>query len=649
MDTFFNILLAILGIGLLVFVHEAGHFIAARLCGVDCYVFSLGYGPRLFGFERNGCDFRISLVPVGGYVRMAGDIGENDDAPQEGSLARKSPMQRIFVYSAGVLMNFIISFLIFPIVYFWGVPATRPVVGYVVAGSPAWHARLAPGSVIHSINGTRISSFEQIPIEVAVSSSPLTVEYDEPIPGRPGSFVRRIEQLKTDYNEDRGIPWLGIESAYKFVSVERPGGAAIQGLEVRVKDASAAHDAGVRSGDLLISADGRPVIPGRRLDFLDRPFEPGSAFHFRFAAGPGSPSRTTEELARLEAGVRVEPRPVAGSERILLGVSLESCIVRAIRDEPWIQKLGLRVGDAIERVNEIEILTAADLERAFLGSPTVHITIRRGSGWVEASAAIPPEAGESPGEFIAVSTASVGTKTTNNSGEIAEGFRVGVQPRSAAALAGLRPGDRILAVNGAPFSEWEILTRAAAASSGKPVMLSVERRERKGPPAVVKMEIAVVPAAVPVLDPGFAFVDDRALVKAQHPGEAFSLGFAASTRFIKQIIVFLKKIALGEVAANKNVAGPILLAATTYQFANEGFIQLLYFLAILSLNLALINLLPIPLLDGGNLFFVFIEAIKGSPVSARVIGSAQTIGIFLLIALMVWVTFHDVRRVFGVF
>mgnify|MGYP003694164989 CR=1 FL=1 len=102
MDTLLWILQAALGIGFLVFIHESGHFIAARMCGVRVHVFSLGFGPRVYGFRRKGCDYRLSLVPVGGYVRMEGELGEGETVlDTEGSLSHKSALQRIFVYSAG--------------------------------------------------------------------------------------------------------------------------------------------------------------------------------------------------------------------------------------------------------------------------------------------------------------------------------------------------------------------------------------------------------------------------------------------------------------------------------------------------------------------------------------------------------------------
>ena len=100
----FEVLATIFGIGFLLFIHEAGHFMAARLAGVRAEVFSLGFGPRLWGFVRKGTDFRLSLIPIGGYVRMAGEEQIGD--PQPGDLGHASAPWRFLIFSGGILMNF---------------------------------------------------------------------------------------------------------------------------------------------------------------------------------------------------------------------------------------------------------------------------------------------------------------------------------------------------------------------------------------------------------------------------------------------------------------------------------------------------------------------------------------------------------------
>ncbi|MHC4380013.1 MAG: site-2 protease family protein, partial [Planctomycetota bacterium] len=103
------ILFTILGIGLLLLLHEAGHYYAARAVGIRVKVFSLGFGHRIFGWHRNGCDFRLAWIPLGGYVRVAGE--DPNVTPQPGDLFYASAPRRLLFYSGGILINFLFAFL----------------------------------------------------------------------------------------------------------------------------------------------------------------------------------------------------------------------------------------------------------------------------------------------------------------------------------------------------------------------------------------------------------------------------------------------------------------------------------------------------------------------------------------------------------
>jgi len=105
-------------------------------------------------------------------------------------------------------------------------------------------------------------------------------------------------------------------------------------------------------------------------------------------------------------------------------------------------------------------------------------------------------------------------------------------------------------------------------------------------------------------------------------------------------------MALGQVSG-KNVGGIITIGVVSHSWAAEGLTKLFFFLCMLSMNLAFLNVLPIPVLDGGHLFFLLVEKVKGSPVSERVLGYSQMVGIVLILSLMVYVTFNDIRRLFG--
>src|SRR3954466_5798963 len=158
-------------IGVLVFVHELGHFLMARRIGVRVLKFSLGFGPRLFGFTRGDTEYCISAIPLGGYVKMA---GENPDDPRTGQpdeFLSKTKWQRFQVLLMGPLMNLLLAVIVTAGVLMRGaeVPSFTskpPVVGQVVPGSPAEKAGIRTGDQVLAVNGHDVHTWEQFLINV---------------------------------------------------------------------------------------------------------------------------------------------------------------------------------------------------------------------------------------------------------------------------------------------------------------------------------------------------------------------------------------------------------------------------------------------------------------------------------------------------
>jgi regulator of sigma E protease len=152
----------------LIFVHELGHYLVARLCGVMIEVFSIGFGPELFGWtDRAGTRWRVSAIPLGGFVKMHGEdtFGEEmpADADKRFSFRHKTLKQRAAIVSAGPLANILFALvLLLGLFAFVGAPALLPVVGSVQEGSAAAEARLMPGDLILEIDGEKIVWFDDI-------------------------------------------------------------------------------------------------------------------------------------------------------------------------------------------------------------------------------------------------------------------------------------------------------------------------------------------------------------------------------------------------------------------------------------------------------------------------------------------------------
>ena len=153
-----SLLAGLVAIGILVVLHEFGHFLFAKLFGVGVPVFSVGMGPRLFGFHFRGTDYRISALPLGGYVRMSGadPFGEEDPdevvAPEE-DFMRKPIWQRLLIMFAGPLFNLAFPFVVFTIVLMLGEPRSVSEIGLVLEDTPAFDAGLREGDHVVAVDG----------------------------------------------------------------------------------------------------------------------------------------------------------------------------------------------------------------------------------------------------------------------------------------------------------------------------------------------------------------------------------------------------------------------------------------------------------------------------------------------------------------
>ncbi|MDG1491794.1 MAG: site-2 protease family protein, partial [Planctomycetota bacterium] len=238
----FNILQVVLGIGLVIFVHEAGHFMAARWCGARVEVFSLGFGPRLFGWRRGDTLFQIAAVPLGGYVKVAGEYSDGlRGTPEPGTLATLSVPQRFLYFSGGVIMNVIFALVALPLVMLAGLPALQPLIGAPTPGMPAWEAGLPAGTVILEVNDTEIVDFEHLVTAVALNGS----DDARLLVARPNMTPESIT-LTPSFDENLGFYRLGLPA----------GLSPDQRLVVDPLGPAAA--AGVTGEDRLLAVVGQP-------------------------------------------------------------------------------------------------------------------------------------------------------------------------------------------------------------------------------------------------------------------------------------------------------------------------------------------------------------------------------------------------------
>jgi regulator of sigma E protease len=240
-----NVVAFIFVLGVLIFVHELGHFVMARRIGVRVLTFSLGFGPKLLRVRRGDTEYCISAIPLGGYVKMAGEHAEDNRAGQPDEFLSKTKWERFQVLIAGPAMNILLAIVVMALVLYQGaeVPAYEsqpPVVGTVLAGSPAERAGIQPGDRLVSIAGRTVNTWEQLFLEVM----PKANREIEVLVERDGAEHRLavVPDAQTRFEMgDIGV----LPEMHPQIRVVTPEGAADR--------------AGLLAGDVILTVNGEPM------------------------------------------------------------------------------------------------------------------------------------------------------------------------------------------------------------------------------------------------------------------------------------------------------------------------------------------------------------------------------------------------------
>jgi regulator of sigma E protease len=594
------VVMTIIGLGGLIFFHELGHFIACRLTGTRVEAFSIGFGKEIVGWQRGPTRYRVGIVPLGGYVKMAAENpGEvNTGAPDE--FPNKPFGQRLFIMANGVIFNIVLAFLLFVIAFRTGVPFSRAEV-VVVPGGPAWKAGLQTGDLVTHVDGRRVLGFADLQTEVAFSGENerlvLTVV-------RGGKTMEITVEPK--YSEARGMPGIDVEQALSRAAVEV------------VADSPVAK-AGGRPGDVVVGINDYPIE-----HFLEIR---GAVGH---AAGAAPAEAESTELT-----VRV--RRTDGSEEDLrvhlplgdrpqLGIRpFEGRRIQALAPGSAFGQL-LRHGDDVLAVNGRPTRDLGNLREQGETEPLREILVLRNGAEIRIEA----PAGLTVRE-LANSIAGVSDMRSD---------LVAVRPGMAAERDGLRTEDRVRQIEGVPVESYAELRDALLERDKSPVTLQVV-----GPDGEER-SVTVTPGRFPESANHFlGSVTHTAQVPYREKSVwgACGMGLRRTHLFIKSVAMTIRSLLTRRVSA-KHIGGPIMLVQVTYRMFDQGWGYYLYILAIISVNLAILNILPIPVLDGGQIVLLCAEKLRGKPLPERFVGYYQMVGLVLILGLLILAFRNDITR-----
>lgn len=536
-------------IGVLVTVHELGHFLAAKWAGVKVLKFSIGFGPKLVGFRRGETEYVIAAIPLGGFVRMAGEI-PGDDVPEEDvkrSFLSAPWWKRAIIVVAGPAFNLIFPILAYFIAFIGDHQVLSPRVGWVEPDYPAARAGILPGDLITRVDGQPIRAFDEIRTaldgvwdrEVAV-----TVKRGDQ------DLVLRITPMKLE----ESTPLEKVKRGLLGVSpIARP---AIIG----VPKGSPAEAAGLRSFDRILSINGDVVRDEVQLD---------------------------QVLARKTGDLKVQ----------------------VIRSEL------ADVGGANVVIPELDTITVPRSE---------------GTG------------------FAALGGA-----------ESADTYVWTVFPGSPAAKAGLKRGDKLVSIDGAKLGSWfTVQTRLRAAEKTPFTLTWISDGEEKSQKLsqVSEEELDELKNKSEILElgvrPRAAFQGSEVLAGGPEaeritvhlgPGDAFIASVKTVPEGIRAIALIMGKLFTRDIPL-ESVGGPIMLFQVAAKSAEAGYEVFLKNMALVSVNLGLVNLLPIPILDGFGLLAAIWEGIRRRPIPVRAREIANIVGLAVLALLVVLVFKNDITK-----
>jgi regulator of sigma E protease len=594
------VVMAVVAISLIILVHELGHFIGAKAVGMRVEVFSIGFWKRLFGFKIGDTDYRVSLIPLGGYVKVTGEMPQEEGQGEPYEFWSKTPGQRALFVIGGVTGNVVLALVLFIVAFAIGVPFAPGDVGQVEQGSPAWKAGIKHGDVIVRVGDEANPIFEDLQRKVMLGGGASVA-----LQVRRGDRTLSLK-LQPEQDKDGGLWKVGLEPVFEptVTGLGKVGGP---------EGPSPAKDAGVQLNDRILAVNGVPTPTAA--DVSDQMLRyPNDDIAVRVKRGD----------KELTLHVLTSP-----DQRYMVGISGQNCVVKELEPGSIAQESGILVGDRITAVGEQPVASSVGLQEALRAAHgPVELHVERGGHALVLKVDVPdPLAAE---DFMFGLTFQSSTTLS------------WVRQDGPAWQAGMRPGDTVTSVAGREVSSWDEVM-SAGAEAGTEARQIQWLRDGKS------FSASITPALMDTGEGGrIGVVMDWPVMEPRQYGalRAIGHGVADFKQTISDIVVSLGGIVTRKISS-QTLGGIVTIARVAYRAAEFGLGKLLYLTAYVSLSIAALNVLPVPVLDGGHLLFLAIEKLRGRRVSEKVMSIAQTVGFVLLILLVVYVTRNDILNWVG--
>ena len=549
----------ILGFSGLIFIHELGHFALAKWNGVRVYVFSLGMGPYLVSFTYRGTVYVLSMIPIGGYVKMMGqdDLNSNLDKSRDPHDYRnKRPGQRACILAAGAAFNLIFTLFAFTVCYYLGMDIEPPRIGHISPNMPLASAILHPkeeGKPAHLKEGDRILEVNGVPVK---------------------SWLEAMMQISgSPRNEDM------------LMKIERSAANAEHGSGIDLVYVRTLHDQRLGASSIGL-----------------KPYK---------------------EKVKVPLGFKTQDTVVIEAEPAQLKKGVNTPAMEA----------GLKKGDEILKIED-----ADSSDRL----PLLLDTVNGSNDFMDY---ILSSKGKALNLTLRRDQKEIQIKVTPRKSDDNDTYQICVHYRpmrrvsqidhdSEAYANGLRENHFVI-----DFEPDE--PNAETWKTGK-----LKWKERWDDEKEIPHKSQLM---VGSRFSDYVFVQDRhAMVfyKTLTLADAVSMAWGDTRRFSASVFSVLKGLFTGDVNT-KALSGPAGIGDVMYTVAStQTFMKYLWFLGFISLNLGVLQFVPIPLLDGWHLLMVAIEKMKGSPVAPRIQEAFQYVGIFLVGGLLFLATFNDIKRMF---